>query len=207
MIETGPLYVIIDPEACKNTQPFSLLEMVVSGGVKTIQLRAKNMPDIEMLELAKKMSFFCKEKGVLFIVNDRLDIAMASNADGVHLGQDDLPIKAARSVVGPDFTIGLSTHNTKEAVDAQKAGADYIGFGAMYKTSSKADVTEPKSLEKLREIVKKIDVPVVAIGGINLSNIREISETGASSAAVISAVSSSKDPFNEVQKLLDAWRT
>jgi thiamine-phosphate pyrophosphorylase len=207
MIELGELYVIIDPEVCKNTAPLSLLESVVGGGVKTIQLRAKKIPDNEMLELAKRMSLFCKEKNVLFIVNDRLDIALASGAGGVHLGQDDLPIDAARKICGLEFIVGISSHNMEEAVLAEKAGADYIGFGAMYPTSSKPDVSNPQGPEKLEEIVKAVNIPVVAIGGIGLSNIGEVGKSGASSAAVISSVSSFSNPLETSRDLILNFRS
>ncbi len=124
---------------------------------------------------------------VTFIVNDFIDIAMAVNADGVHLGQEDMPVKEARKIMGRNKIIGISTHNLKQAVDAQESGADYIGFGPMFHTGTK-DAGHPKGTKKLREIKKYVKVPIVAIGGITWENVSEVLEAGADAVAVVSGI-------------------
>jgi len=199
------VYPIIDVDACKKRDPVHVLSKALAAGATVVQLRAKDLPAGEFAEIAKKMAALCKESGALFIVNDRLDVAVLSGADGVHLGQDDLPLHAARKVAGDDFIIGVSTHNEQEAKEAGEGGADYIGFGAMYATGTKEGVTEPQGTANLAKIVEAVDVPVAAIGGIDMSNIAEVRDAGASAAAVISAVCGAKFAGEAASKLMGLW--
>jgi thiamine-phosphate pyrophosphorylase len=162
-----------------------------------LQLRAKGGTARAMHAAAQRLLAMCREAGVPFCVNDRLDVALAAGADAVHLGQDDLPLADARRVraqVGrPDLVIGFSTHNHAQAVAAAEAGADYIGFGPVFGTATKANPDPTVGLALLAEVCAAVRVPVVAIGGITLDNVNEVARAGAAAAAVIAAVSNAND--------------
>ncbi len=186
------LYVIPDREI---GVPRSLLEQTaeaLAGGATAIQLRDKRLPGGELLALGKAMSELCRRAGALFIVNDRLDIALLCNAHGVHLGQDDLPAEAARKICPPGFIIGVSAQNAEQARLAQAHGADYLGIGAVFATQSKEE-SEAMGLEAVREVAAATSLPSVAIGGINLANAREIMNTGVNGLSIISAVVAAPD--------------
>jgi thiamine-phosphate pyrophosphorylase len=174
----------------------------ISAGVKTIQLRDKDMTKREIHSEAVMVRNLTLKHKVKFIMNDYIDIAMAVRADGVHLGQDDMPIEEARRVVGNKMIIGISTHNLSQALKAQCHGADYIGFGPMFQTSTK-DAGRPKGLRSLRNICSKIKIPVVAIGGISCDNIKDVLDSGADACAIISAIQSGDIKAN-VKRLMRA---
>ncbi|MFO8055827.1 MAG: thiamine phosphate synthase [bacterium] len=199
------IYAIVNPGMRLDVSAVELARRALSAGVRVIQLRAKNMAAGEMCELARKMTGLCREHDGLFIVNDRLDVALAADAHGVHVGQDDLPLEAARRLAPEDFVIGVSTHSLEEARQAENAGADYIGFGAMYETLTKEDVTPPRGKEGLAEVVASVSVPVIAIGGIKAEHIKEIKEAGVAGAAVISALISRADPQAAARELVHEW--
>ncbi|MCG5054057.1 MAG: thiamine phosphate synthase [Myxococcales bacterium] len=162
-----------------------------------LQLRAKSATAAEMLAVAEQVAPLCQEAEVPFCVNDRLDVAMAVGADAVHLGQDDLPLGAARAVLkrqGFPMRIGVSTHDRAQARRAASEGADYIGFGPVFPTQSKLNPDPVVGLEALRAVVQEVTVPVVAIGGITLASLTSVVASGAAAAAVISAVSAHSDP-------------
>jgi thiamine-phosphate pyrophosphorylase len=179
------------------------VEEAVSGGVTMVQLREKTAPGREFYRLAVMMRRLTKRLGVPLIINDRADIALASGADGVHLGQTDLPVEAARRIMGSGI-IGVSAGNAEEAEAAWKGGADYIGAGAVYPTPSKADAGTSIGLETLREICDAVEIPVMAIGGICAENAPDVIRCGASGIAVISAVLGSADFSRAARELAAA---
>ncbi|GIW08144.1 MAG: thiamine-phosphate synthase [Dehalococcoidia bacterium] len=184
------LYVIVDPE---TADPLPLAAAVIRGGARVLQLRDKRNPAGASLRLAEAIGEVARRSGVLFIVNDRVDIALAAGADGVHLGQHDLPVAAARAIAGDRLIIGCSTNTVEEARRAVADGADYLGVGAMFPTRSKSD-TRPAGIARLREIRAAVDLPIVAIGGITAANAAEVVAAGADMIAVISAIASASDP-------------
>ena len=200
------IYIIVDNTARPDRDHMEIAEAALSGGAKIIQLRAKNLGKRKLYERALKIRELAKEHGSLFIVNDHLDVAIAAGADGAHLGQEDLPISAARGIAGERLIIGISTHSIQQALDADKAGADYIGFGAMYSTTSKDNPTEPQGPARLKEVVRAVSIPVVAIGGICRERVTETARTGTAGFAVISAVSTAEDMRGEVEELIRLWK-
>ena len=156
-----------------------------------------------MLEQANLIRRYADEMCKLFIVDDRVDIAMASGADGVHLGQSDMPLEAARKLMGDDAIIGISVDNVEEAVAAQEGGADYVGVGAVFQTSTKPDAQQGVGLGAVFEVRQAVDIPVVAIGGINRGNIQDVIRAGADAAAVVSAVVAQDDVSAAAHELRD----
>ena len=164
-----------------------MVSRVLKAGVRWIQFREKTKPRRRIYEQSAEIRKLTKDANAILIINDHTDIAQAVDADGVHLGQEDLPIEEARKIVGKDRIIGISTHNLEQAVNAEKAGADYIGFGPVFHTTTKAAGT-PRGISELRTITEKIHIPVVAIGGINLDNVESVFMNGADAVAVASAI-------------------
>lgn len=204
MRKIGKLCVITDTAVQKKYSHFELAKMAVKGGADIIQLRDKSLPTSELIKVAVKISAYCKKHKVLFLVNDRVDIAMISDSDGVHLGKEDIPVQEARKLLGRKKIIGGTAHSLKEARQREKEGADYIGYGHIYATGSKYKPEKPKGTRELTKIVKNIKTPVLAIGGIGIENIPEIKQTGVHGVAVIGAVVKNKDPQNAVRILREA---
>lgn len=198
------LYVIVDPSACGARSPIDVAEMALEGGASIIQWRDKQRDKGAQLGDARAVAARCRAEGALFIVNDHADLAVACNADGVHLGQHDLPIEAVRPVIGRPGLIGVSTNTVDEAVRAQEAGADYVAVGSVFPTGTKTN-TRPAGLERVRAIKAAVRIPVVAIGGIDSSNIEEVVAAGADAAAVISAVCAAAEPEKESRRLAAAF--
>ncbi len=196
-----PLYAILDPQQTKGRAPEAVLRDLLEGGVKILQLRAKAMSPSDFLELAQTARGLTESYGCRFIVNDRLDIALASNADGVHLGQEDLPLRAARKLMGEKI-IGISTHDMAQAEEAERNGADYIGFGPMFGTTTKDTGYTARGIKMLRQIRKAVRIPIVAIGGVNQNNVKEVWQAGADSAAIISDILGAQDVAEKVRKIL-----
>ncbi len=167
-------------------------------GVKVIQYRNKVSGTKEMYDEALKIKSMCK--AALFLVNDRLDIALSINADGVHLGSEDLPYAAARKLLGAKKIIGLTAHSVEEARQAQKMGADYIGVSPIFATKTKTGAGRPIGIEMLRAIRKQVSIPIIAIGGINLANAEEVVRAGADGLCAISAVITKQDVKKEIEK-------
>ncbi len=186
------LYVLISSELCRKG-PLEVAKDVLAGGADCVQLREKQMASGEYLALAKEIGQLCRQQGKLFIVNDRPDIAVAAGADGVHLGQDDLPIAGARKVLGSEMVVGVSTHHIEQARKAAADGADYISVGPVFATATKPSA-EPVGIEYVQQVAAEIDLPQVAIGGIKLDNIAEVIAAGARCVAVCSAIICSTDP-------------
>lgn len=185
------LYVLLSPELCRHSV-YETARLVTEGGADVIQLRCKDEPDEKFLELARELRGLTTENNVLFIINDRADIAAEIGADGVHVGQGDIPIKVARHVVGEERLIGVSAHNIQQALKAQEQGADYLGIGTIFPTETKPQA-ELVGVELIKLVAGEISIPFFAIGGINLRNIHQVLEAGATRVAVCSAVISQED--------------
>ena len=185
--------MIIDPSACGGRDPLEVARAALEGGARLLQLRDKAREKGLQLPLAQSLASLCREAGALFIVNDHADLAVAAGADGVHLGQKDLPVAAVRRIVGRDMILGASTNDVDEARKAEADGADYVSVGRLFETGSKED-TRPATTETLSAVIAAVSVPVCAIGGINESNIDEVIAAGADMAAVIGAVCVAPDP-------------
>jgi len=170
----------------------------VRANVEVVQYREKYKNTHQMYEEAVKLRAICKD--IKFLINDRVDIALAVDADGVHLGNDDLPFSVARKLLGKNRIIGVTAHNLKEAHRAEKLGADYLGVSPIFLTTTKPDAGKPAGLELIRQIKKNVSLPIVAIGGINLSNAKDVVNAGADSLCAISAVVSAADVKAEIEK-------
>ncbi len=194
------LYVIIDTQALKGRSHIEVASEAIRGGAKTVQLRDKLQSKKELLSIAQKLKDLCAEHNVLFIMNDYLDLALASDADGLHLGQNDLPIKVARKLLPMDKILGCSTTTVDQAITAESEGADYIAAGSIYSTSSK-ETAKVVGLERLLQIRQAISLPLVAIGGITKDNAAEVLAAGADSVAVISAILQAESPEEAARQI------
>lgn len=199
-----PIYPIIDNSISPSNKIKEIAQDMVAGGARIIQFRAKGLFSKEFLESALIIRRITKDSGVVFIVNDRVDVALLADADGVHLGQDDLPVKEARKLLGANKIIGYSTHNMREALEAKKLPIDYISFGPIFPTKTKPDAQTPKGLKGLAEARKAVDMPIVAIGGITEANMRHAFMEGVDSVAMISDILTSADICKKVKKLIIA---
>lgn len=186
------LYVIVDKKACGQRDLAYVAKEAIAGGADVIQLRDKEATAKTLIENGRSIRALTRKAKVLFIINDRPDIAKAVDADGVHLGQDDLPIEVARSILGRGKIIGLSTHSLLQAKAAQKKEADYIGVGPIFATPTKPEY-KAVGVDLIKKVRGEIEIPFVAIGGIDESNIDEILAAGASRVAVVRAVCGAKD--------------
>ncbi len=182
------LYVILDRSLARGRSLVQIADQAVQGGATCIQVREKDMSSRELYLLSLQLRELTRKRNVPLIINDRLDIALAVKADGVHLGQDDLPAEAARRIISSNMILGVSAENVQQALEAQKAGASYLGVGAIYATSTKPDAGDPIGLKALSSICSKVDIPVVGIGGIHAGNARQVIEAGARGVAVISCI-------------------
>ena len=194
------LYVITDRKLTRGRDLLQVVAQAIEGGADVIQLRDKSAKGKELFETGLALRALTGPRGVLFIVNDRVDIALAVDADGVHLGQDDLPIGAARALMGPSRIIGASASNPQVARQAEQDGANYLGVGAMFSTPTKPE-SSAVGPEMLRCIKNTVDLPIVAIGGITEHNVQEVVRAGADGAAVISAVVGADDIANAARGL------
>jgi thiamine-phosphate pyrophosphorylase len=200
----GKLHILTDTVLQSRFSHIELTEQAIAGGADTVQFRQKQGSTREMIQMATEMKRFCNEKDVIFIVNDRIDIAIASEADGVHLGQDDFPIPLARKLLGDNRIIGGSAATMGEAKKCLSDGADYVGFGPVYPTGSKDDAGPVSGIDTLRKIVATIPLPIIAIGGIDKGNTPVVMKTGAHGIAVISTVCCRKDPRGATIGLYEA---
>lgn len=181
------LYLVTDRHWLANRNLEDDVEKAILGGVTMVQLREKNIDNDSFIELAKKVKQVCNKYKIPFIINDNLEVALAVDSDGIHIGQDDLPASLVRQKIGPDKILGVSAHNLDEAIAAKKAGATYLGAGAMFSTTTK-DNTTNLSIEQLQAITKNVDIPVVAIGGINYDNCLSLKNCNLAGIAVVSAI-------------------
>lgn len=192
MLATRGLYAIVDPAACRGRDPEVVAAAILRGGCAVLQLRDKSASDRDRLSLARRLAARCRRAGVPFVVNDRPDLALLAGADGLHLGQDDLPIAEARRIVG--CVVGVSTHDEAQARRAVADGADLVAFGPVHPTASKADPDPVVGVERLAGVCAAIATPVVAIGGITMENAAAVRRAGARWGAVIRAVCGADDP-------------
>lgn len=199
--DTLLLYAVTD-RAWTGSQPLARqVEAALQNGATCLQLREKALDPAAFREEARQMALLCGRYGVPLIINDNVEVALACGAAGVHLGQQDMPIAQARRMTGPDLILGASAHTVQEALEAQAAGADYLGVGAVFSTSTKADAS-PLPLTTLREICAAVSIPVVAIGGITETNLLQLTGCGAAGVAVVSAIFGALDPGAATARLV-----
>jgi len=187
------LYLVTDPELGRERPIGQIVEAAMRGGVTVVQYRQKNAGTRRMFEEALELRQLCRGYGVPFIVNDRLDVALAVDADGLHVGQDDLPAEIARKLIGPNKLLGVSVENVSQLRAAEAAGADYVGASPIFATPTKPDAPPAMGLAGLAELAHHSTVPVVAIGGLNASNAASIVRAGAAGLAVVSAIVAAQD--------------
>lgn len=186
------LYAVTDRAWTGKQTLYQQVEDALRGGITFLQLREKQLSKEQLVEEAKQLKQLCRQYKVPFVINDSVGIAMAVDADGVHLGQEDGSVEEARTLLGPDKWIGVSAHNVEEAVKAEKSGADYLGVGAVFPTTSKENVT-PLSRDTIRAITQAVQIPVVAIGGICEENVSRLQDTGIDGVAVIRGIFGQED--------------
>jgi thiamine-phosphate pyrophosphorylase len=201
MKQIGKLHLLTDTVLQNRFSHIELAQLAIRGGADTIQFRQKSGSTREMIQVARDMKQVCAESGATFVVNDRVDVAIASEADGVHLGQDDFPIPLARELLGRGCIIGGSAATLEEARKCLSEGADYVGFGPVYPTTSKDDAGPVSGISILKDVVKSIPLPIIAIGGVSAENAAEVMEAGAHGIAVISAVCCQEDPEQATRAL------
>lgn len=200
------LYVVTGREQSRGRSHEQVVRAALRGGAGAIQLRDKEASRRQILREAYTLRDLCREHGATFIVNDHIDVCLAVEADGVHLGQDDFPIDEARRIMGPDFIIGASTHNIEQALRAVENGATYINCGPIFPTGTKKTSVEPVTVELIRQVKPKVNIPMTTMGGINGNNVREVILAGADRVAVVSAVVGADDPEQAARELVAAIR-
>jgi thiamine-phosphate pyrophosphorylase len=200
------LYVITDEQIGGGRSHRAIAEDAVRGGADIIQLRDKNRSSGDLVRIGKEIALVTRKAGAVFIVNDRLDVAIASGADGVHLGQGDLRVSTARQLAPPGFIIGVSVGSIEEAVAAGQEGADYVALSPTFSTGSKDNAGPGLGLDRLREIRRSVTIPLIAIGGISRQNVRDVIAAGADGVAVISAVVADPDIAAAARELRDLVR-
>ena len=188
------LYLVTDESLSRGRPTVEIVAAAIRGGADAIQLRAKDLPLREAAAIGRTLREITRAAGVIFIVNDRADLALALDADGVHVGQDDLPADLARLVVGPDRIVGVSTATVEEARIARDMGADYLGVGAIYGTATKSDAGAAIGTAPIGAIGAAVGLPIVGIGGIGAGNAGEVIAAGADGVAVVSAIVAADDP-------------
>ena len=200
------LYLVTDSDILRDRDFYKSIEAALTGGVTMLQLREKNASGKEFLKKAVRLRELTRKYDVKFIINDRVDIAMLCDADGVHVGQSDIPADKVRQLLGPNKIIGVSARTVEEARTAKENGADYLGVGAMFTTTTKLDA-KAVSIEKLMEIKENVNLPIVAIGGLNLNNIEMLKQCNIDGYAVVSAILNAEDINTECEKWIDAIST
>ncbi len=199
------LYVVLDPEVTGERDIVRVAREAVAGGATGLQLRDKKHDKGRQLELCRTLQRVAAERHALFFVNDHVDLALLAGADGVHLGQKDIPVAEARRILPRNVLVGASTNNVAEAMRAKADGADYVSVGCLYPTQTKGD-TRPATLETLRAVKQAAGLPVCAIGGVNESNIAEVARAGADMASVIRAVCAAPDAAAAARLLASRFR-
>ena len=194
------LYAVTDRTWVKDTTLMDQVKEALEGGITFLQRREKHLSKEEFIKEAREMKELSKEYKVPFVINDNIEVALAVDADGVHIGQDDMSVEEARKLLGEDKIIGVSAHNVEEAIKAQKGGADYLGVGAVCATSTKKDANVV-SKEEIKKICHTVEIPVVAIGGIKKENIKTLEGTDVDGVAVVSAIFAAKDIKKDTKQL------
>jgi len=203
------LYLVTDAGLSRGRSHLEVVRAAIAGGVTVVQYREKEAATRRMVEEARELQELCREAGVLFIVNDRLDVALAADAHGLHVGQDDMPAAVARKLMRPEKILGVSVSTVAEAIQAQRDGADYLSASPIFSTPTKPDAPQPTGVEGLRAIVRAVDTPVVAIGGIKAHNATQLIHAGAAGVAVVSAIVAAEDveaAARELRAILAAAR-
>lgn len=202
IIENWNLYVITDEQLGRGRPHLELAREAIAGGAEVIQLRDKNASGKKLYEIGLGIRQLTREKKVTFIVNDRVDLAMLVDADGVHIGQTDLPTRAVRRLIGPDKILGVSAASLSEAIQAEADGADYLGVGPIFEArGTKSDAGNPLGLEILQHIKKNCHLPIIAIGGINRENVADVIQAGADAVAIISAIISAENVSESARQI------
>jgi thiamine-phosphate pyrophosphorylase len=196
------LYLITDRKQVRMPL-IAAVRLALEGGVRAVQLREKDLPVRELIALSREMRALTKEFGARLFINDRVDVAVAVDADGVHLGHQSMPVEAVRRVVGKTMLIGVSTHTLAEATAAEAGGADFITFGPIYNTPSKANFGNPVGINALMELKSEVNIPYFALGGIKSGNIAQVIGAGASGVALISAIMAAEDIKKASGKLIE----
>ena len=199
------LYLIADVGQIKENL-FSSVKMAIDGGVKAVQLRGKDLPARELLKIGERLRHLTNIESVKLFINDRIDVAMAIEADGIHLGQNSMPVRLAREISKDRFLIGVSSHGLKEAMDAEEGGADFITVGPIFETESKLRYGAPIGITKFADVCEKVNIPVFAIGGINMERVCSVMREGAHGVAVISAVLKAESVHDAAVSMLDELR-
>jgi thiamine-phosphate pyrophosphorylase len=196
------LYLVTDRSQTGGRDLLWVLEQALDGGIQAIQLREKDLPGRDLFLLAEKTRKLCQAYGAALFINDRIDVALASDADGVQLGTASIPVGSARALLGPQKLIGVSTHSLAEVRKAEQSGADFLLFGPVYFTPSKAAYGAPQGLTALKAIVDNSSLPVYAIGGIGSENVEAVKNIGVGGVALISAIISAQNPKEATEKIL-----
>ena len=194
------LYLVTNRDKLTDEEFFQTVEQSLKGGVSLVQLREKTAPAREVIQIAKKLKKLCHSYNVPLLVDDRVDIALAADLDGVHLGNDDMDVADARRILGDEKIIGSTAKNLEWAISEEKKGADYLGVGAIFETKTHVK-TKRTSVETLKEINDNISIPTVAIGGLNYENIDILKNSGVSGVSVVRAIMDSENPFEDSKKL------
>lgn len=194
-------FYLVTYSSISRNGTFSDVKNAVNAGCKFVQYREKNKSTEEMIEEAKKLKQICEDKAI-FLIDDRVDVAQAVGADGVHLGRSDVSVEDARRLLGKDGIIGLTIHNVQEAIEAEKKGVDYIGLAPIYKTDTKEDSGVPCGLDMISEVRKNTNLPIVAVGGINKYNVKEVISRGADGVVAVSAVLDTDDVYSKVNDFI-----
>jgi len=200
------LYVVTDRPLARGRLLEQVVEAALRGGATVIQLREKEASTREFIVLGRRLQELCRARQVPLIINDRLDVALAIEADGVHVGQDDMPVALARRFLGPDRILGATASTPQEARQAEADGADYLGCNAVFYTPTKTDTGTPLGIEGFRRLVQTVSIPVVAIGGIKATNAAELIRAGAAGVAVVSAVMAADDPEAAAREICQVVR-
>lgn len=195
------LYLVTDRPLSRGRSTVEIVRAAVAGGVTCVQLREKACETREFLQEAEQLLPLLREHRIPLIINDRIDVALAIAADGVHLGQSDMPISMARKICGDSLIIGISAESTDDAVRAEKEGADYLGVSPVFATPTKKDTAPPLGLEGVAQIRELVDIPIVGIGGINHRNAQSVIQAGADGVAVVSAIVSADEPESAARRL------
>lgn len=196
------LYLVTDSDILEGRDFYGCIEDALKGGVTMVQLREKDALGKEFLEKAYKLRELTKKYNALFIINDRVDIALLVDADGVHIGQQDIPAAEVRRLIGKDKILGVSARTLEESLKAKQDGADYLGVGAMFSTSTKLDAKNV-SRETLKDIQNNVDLPIVAIGGLSLNNVGQLKEFNLDGYAIVSAILKAEDIYSESRKWIE----
>jgi thiamine-phosphate pyrophosphorylase len=200
------LYVVTDRPLARGRPLEQVVEAALRGGATVIQLREKEASTREFIALGRRLQELCRARQVPLIINDRLDVALVLEADGVHVGQDDMPVALARQLLGPDKIVGATASTSQEARQAETDGADYLGCNAVFYTPTKTDTGAPLGIEGFRLLVQTVSIPIVAIGGIKATNAAKLIQAGAAGVAVVSAVMAADDPEAAAREICQVVR-